>query len=375
MRLFLIALTLFMTGWCASAQAQLLGLKPEITGSWYNPSQDGHGFNFQALDENTLLVFWYTYRPDGTSTFLVGTATINELGQYTGTLQITEGMVFGSFDPNDVTRTNWGTMTIEIADCNNATFSWTSTEPGYSGGSIPIQRLTQTSDFACVDSPVAGNYVVSYFDEERVDGVALFLPNGDLYFAVGEIGLDGIGAGAWRQTGRLNMSLDVTLYDMQDVANAPPLPNERFTAGAILNVNGFAGPSQAAVPQGQLRGTHMRDYRRNVTVASLAGTYQLTDTAISFPFGTVTIAEDGSITGTAINGCNLDGGLLEQTAPGTNQFAISILVSDSDPICDNSDLIGAGFIVDGEDLIHPNEIFAILENEGREYASYFRFDR
>jgi hypothetical protein len=375
MRLYLIALTLVLTSWCAPLQAQLLGLKPEITGSWYNPSQDGHGFNFQALDENTLLVFWYTYRPDGTSTFLVGTAANNGLDQYTGTLQITEGMEFGSFDPNMLTRTNWGTMTIELAGCNAATFSWTSSEPGYTGGSIPIQRLTQTSDFACVDSPVAGNYVVSYYDEERVDGLALFLPNGDLYFAVGEIVLDGIGAGTWRQTGRLNISLDVTLYDLEDTANSPPLPKERFTAGAILNVNGFAGPSQAAVPQGQLRGTHMRDYRRNVSVASLAGTYQLTDTGISFPFGTVTIAADGSVTGTAINGCNLGGGLVEQTAPGTNQFAISILVSDSDPLCDNSDLIGAGYLVDDEDLIHPNELVAILENEDREYASYFRFDR
>ena len=375
MRFALFTLALLLTGWSASAQAQLLGLKPEITGSWYNPSQDGHGFNFQALDENTLLVFWYTYRPDGTSTFLVGTATINGFGEYTGTLQMTEGMEFGSFDPNAVIRTNWGTMTLVITDCNNATFSWTSDEPGYAGGSIPIQRLTQTSDFACVDSPVAGNYVVSYYDEERVDGVALFLPGGDLYFAVGEIELDSIGAGSWRQTGRLNLSLDVTLYDLEDLVNAPPLPNEQFRTGAILNVNGFAGPSQAAVPQGQLRGTHMRDDRRNVTVASLAGTYQLTDTAVNFPFGTVTIAADGSVTGTAINGCNLGGGLVEQTTPGTNQFAISILISDSNPICDDSDLIGAGFVVDGEDAIHPNEIFAILENEVREYASYFRFDR
>jgi hypothetical protein len=99
------------------------------------------------------------------------------------------------------------------------------------------------------------------------------------------------------------------------------------------------------------------------------------DTGISFQIATVTIAADGSVTGTAINGCNLGGGLVEQTAPGTNQFAISILIQDSNSLCDDSDLIGAGFVVDDEDTIHPGEIFAILVNEDREYASYFRFDR
>jgi hypothetical protein len=320
-----------------------------------------------------LLVFWYTYRPDGTSTFLVGTATINGLNEYTGTLQITEGMQFGSFNPNTLTRTNWGTMTIEILDCNTAVFSWTSSVTGYADGSIDIQRLTRTSEFACIDDSVSGNYAITYLDEDdRYEGTALFLPTGEVYFATGESDLEDIGVGIWRKTARLNVSLEGTIYEREDGVLSPPLSNEPFTSASIININGLAGGALSAVPQGQLRATRLRDFSRNVTVASIAGTYTMIDLTLGGFSGTVTIASDGAVTGTAINGCNLGGGRFEQTAAGTNQFAIGILVSDSDPLCNDSDLVGAGYLVDDEDVFHPNSIFMILVNDDTEYASIFR---
>ncbi|MEM1412825.1 MAG: hypothetical protein AAGH19_10755, partial [Pseudomonadota bacterium] len=87
----------------AAVQAQYVtSLPPQSAGSWYNPAQDGHGFNVEILNETTILVYWYTYRPDGTSTFLVGTATTDGFSDtYSGDFFQTNGMIFGDFNPND----------------------------------------------------------------------------------------------------------------------------------------------------------------------------------------------------------------------------------------------------------------------------------
>ena len=41
-----------------------IDIKPSLSGSWYNPDQDGHGLSIEVLDENRTLVYWYVYHPD-----------------------------------------------------------------------------------------------------------------------------------------------------------------------------------------------------------------------------------------------------------------------------------------------------------------------
>lgn len=371
----LLALTLSLS---LNVHAQLTGLKPELTGSWYNPAQDGHGFNFQALDDTTLLVFWYTYDGDGNSTFLLGTLLFDEVtGEYAGILQRTDGMVFGDFDPGTVTRTDWGTLSVAFAGCDDATVTWQSSEPDFADVTIPIQRLTRTNLFTCIDDPVTGNYAITTLEDDgrRVEGNALVLPNGDLYLAAGEIEMDYVVAGTLQQITSLGLRADGTRYGLTGDGSSPQ-ETSPFRISAILNRSGFGGSPEIALPTNAfLRGTPLRDFRRNVPVASLAGTYTLIDTVASATLATVNIATDGAVTGSVINGCRLGGGEITQSLPGTNQFAISLLVDDNRAFCADSDLIGAGFSIDPLDGVQPVDIYTILVNEARDYASVYRLDR
>ncbi|MEE4174364.1 MAG: hypothetical protein V2I57_08950 [Xanthomonadales bacterium] len=359
-------------------QAQVNELKAELTGSWYNPAQDGHGFNFQALDETTLLAFWYTYDAAGNSTFLVGTLELDEItGEYAGTLQRTDGMVFGDFDPGTVDRTDWGTLSVAFDGCNSGVAAWQSTMAGFPDVTIPIQRLTRTNLFVCIDDPATGNYAITTLEDDgrRVEGNALVLPNGDLYLAAGESEMDYVVAGTLQQTGTLSLRADGTRYTLTGDGSSPQQTSS-FRAVATLNRSGFGGMPEIALPTNAfLRGTPLGDFRRHVPVASLAGSYSLIDTVASYPIATVDIATDGAVTGSLINGCSLGGGAITQSLPGTNQFEISILVDDNRSFCADSDLVGAGFSISPLDGVQPVDIYAILVAEAREYASVYRLDR
>jgi hypothetical protein len=369
-------LVLFLaTSFFGIAQAQLTGLKPEITGAWFNVDQDGHGFNVQALDEDTLLVFWYTYGPDGVSTFLLGVVSDDGAGRYVGTLQRTDGMVFGEFDPETVNREDWGTLTVEFDSCFNGTVSWTSTVDGFPDGSIPIQRLTSTYLFTCVDDPVAGNYAFTFYDEDRSDGNALFLPDGRLFFAGGETGLEFVGSGTWRRSGARNVIIDGTSYEV-DLSGDPPLDSEAVSASAVLNVNGMGDLDQIALGSIQFRATYLRDFRRNVGPGALEGSYSIFDEAVGgTPRGEIEVARDGSVTGTLGDGCAIGSGAMLITVPGANQFSLDLVVDDPDPDCAGLDFSGAGFVIDPDDLVNPGDLFTILVSEDIGYASVFRLNR
>ncbi|MEM1082405.1 MAG: hypothetical protein AAGH65_12595 [Pseudomonadota bacterium] len=375
--IFRAVMLLLVGGWLLNSHAQLEVIQPQINGTWFYPVQDGHGFNIQALDENRMLVFWYTYDEAGDSTFLIGIVEDTGSGSYAGTFQRTNGMVFGQFDPDTVIREDWGTIVLTFTDCNNARVSWDSTQVGFPSGSIPIQRLTADWFGTCTDEPVAGNYILTYSDgSDRFDGIGLFLPDGTFFYAAGELALEFIGVGTWQRfgVGSQNLNLNATEYEV-DEFGTPPLNTSEESFSTILNVNGFGPLSQSEVAAFGLRGTLQRDYRRSVPMAELAGDYLFIDTTANVSFANLTIDGEGRVSGTAINGCNLGGGMVMPTAPGTNQFSMSVLVDDDNPLCENSDLRGAGYRVDAADPIAPNALFSILINEDTSYASIFRLSR
>lgn len=376
MRFLLVTILLLAAGVTGTAHAQLAGLKPEVTGTWFNADQDGHGFNIQALSEDSLVVFWYTYGPDGVSTFLLGVLEDDGTGRYVGTLQQTGGMVFGEFDPDTVDREDWGTLTIEFDDCGRGTVSWTSTAEGFPDGSIPIQRLISTHLFTCVDEPVVGNFAFTFLDDEgRSEGNALFLPDGRLFFAGGEEGLEFFGGGTWGRSGQRTVIIDATVYD-NDFSGDPPLDSEEVTASAFLDVNGMSDIGVAEAGSARFRATYLRDFRRNVGPGALAGSYTLRDTAIGGASrGEIQVAQNGSVTGTLADDCDIGSGALRITAPGINQFTLDIAVDDADPDCAGLDFSGAGFLIDADDLLHPGDLFTILVSEDLGYASVFRLDR
>jgi hypothetical protein len=62
---------------------------------------------------------------------------------------ITEGGVFGpNYDPNDQLQTPWGTVTVDVLNCMEATVRLNPSTEGFEGYSTPIERFG--------DSPTGG---------------------------------------------------------------------------------------------------------------------------------------------------------------------------------------------------------------------------
>lgn len=116
-----------------------------ISGSFYDPSQDGHGFTVHANQiggARTLTAIWYVYQ-DGQPIWLYG------FGEYSGnsatlTLYANTGAQFPpAFQPGQVQTSLWGTARLRFDDLNNGRVDWTSSVPGFSNGGMNLQRLTQ----------------------------------------------------------------------------------------------------------------------------------------------------------------------------------------------------------------------------------------
>lgn len=128
-----------------SVEKQFVGLDPNLAGTWWNPARSGEGFVIDIEtrgDRPTIFVSWFTYR-DGRQMWLVGSKdlTPGETAVSDIPLTLANGSSFGpDFDPDEVVRTPWGTMTLTYSDCNNATVSYASTA-GDGSGTIALQRL------------------------------------------------------------------------------------------------------------------------------------------------------------------------------------------------------------------------------------------
>ena len=138
-----------------AASPTSITIRPGISGNWADPTigQDGHGFQFEILPNNGILVIWFVFTPDGTGqTWLYSQGTYDPTSN-TVTLP-TYVSVGQKFPPNynvsDRHLTQWGTLTFTFTDCNRGTASWTSTAAGYPpSGSFPIARVTSIAGTTC----------------------------------------------------------------------------------------------------------------------------------------------------------------------------------------------------------------------------------
>jgi hypothetical protein len=120
-------------------------------GDWYNTSQSGHGLQIQILGEpgaRQMLAVWYAYL-GGAQRWMLAQGPING-DTATMQVQMTLGADFPpNFVANQVQRLNWGTLSFRAIDANHAQINWTTTQPGFSNGSLDLVRLTSLSGHAC----------------------------------------------------------------------------------------------------------------------------------------------------------------------------------------------------------------------------------
>src|SRR6185503_4528730 len=116
--------------------ALLAGAAPNspkaLSGLWWNSSESGWGIGISQRD-STVFAAWYTYDSGGNPKWYVASncalpaAGTGPGGKCTGTLyEVSASPYFGAvFDPAKVSVTTAGSVTLDFADANAATMSYT----------------------------------------------------------------------------------------------------------------------------------------------------------------------------------------------------------------------------------------------------------
>lgn len=126
-----------------------------LTGLWYDPAGSGQGFSFSFGGDGNVAVAWYVYSATrqvwviGNSTLVGNRATI-PMFIATGNPGFPP-----DFDPSAVTLLPWGTLTLDVRDCDSIRVSWTSSRAGFNDGTLDVVPLIVSGGLACEVIPEA----------------------------------------------------------------------------------------------------------------------------------------------------------------------------------------------------------------------------
>jgi len=123
---------------------------PGISGSWYDPKHSGEGWLIEVLSDKQALIFWFSFDSDGNQAWFVGAGTIDGKTITVEKAQIPRGGAFGpGFNPGDVSRDAWGSMTFTFDGCNSGTMSYASSIEEFGFGTLNLQRITGVAGLDC----------------------------------------------------------------------------------------------------------------------------------------------------------------------------------------------------------------------------------
>lgn len=162
---------------CLAAPARAYEIGPEISGTFFDPAQSGHGYILEYLETDggpLLAVSWFAYS-DGEPVWLVGAGPVD--GDSADIpLSIGSG---GDFPPRfvatEASLQDWGTLTLRFDSHKAGEASWSSSLPAFGSGSMSLARLTALSlahDRA--EGRVAACHSGSWFDASQ-PGHGLFV--------------------------------------------------------------------------------------------------------------------------------------------------------------------------------------------------------
>jgi hypothetical protein len=129
-------------------------LPPEIeegrlSGSWYDPTHSGEGYILEVLIDQRVVVYWFSYDPDGNRRWFYGTGEIQGDRLVFTDLYTTSGPAFGEpFDPTHLEIDRWGSLELEL-QCETGMARFTPSEAGFPAGTLDLIRLTFLDGLGC----------------------------------------------------------------------------------------------------------------------------------------------------------------------------------------------------------------------------------
>lgn len=126
------------------------GFQPSVTGSWFDPAQNGHGFTLELLPSGDRLVaIWFVFNTAGQRDWVQAVGPISDGIARLTALQAQGGEFPPGFDQDNVSFVYWGTLTIVMHDCNTGTAAWMPDSFGYSAGGMPLSRIANVAGLPC----------------------------------------------------------------------------------------------------------------------------------------------------------------------------------------------------------------------------------
>lgn len=120
----------------------------DASGAWFEPSQSGHGFITEVINQGDglkLAVTWFAYL-DGEPIWLFGVGPIVD-GKARVPVLISRGGSFPpGYDPAAVAFEPWGELNFEFSSSESGTVSWETAYPGFAQGSLNLSRLARLGD-------------------------------------------------------------------------------------------------------------------------------------------------------------------------------------------------------------------------------------
>jgi hypothetical protein len=147
----------FFMFFSSGAMANLVLSEGGPTGQWWNPARDGEGFFVEIIDTgsgNQIGIAMYTFDADGDPLWIVGNAVIGADDEIAD-IPVFEfnGPSWGSdYDPGDLNRIPFGTITTIFPTCGTALFSVQSNGP-LPSGDYSLSRITSVEGVGCTEPP------------------------------------------------------------------------------------------------------------------------------------------------------------------------------------------------------------------------------
>jgi hypothetical protein len=123
------------------------GLDPGLSGTWYNPAEDGQGFLLEvgyAGPNKFLFASFYTYGPNGEQVWLVAQLTSENGTTGNVTIYIPQGGTWGDPSTADLSIV-WGTGSFSFPTCSSGSFNFAPNQAmldmGFTALSYSLQRI------------------------------------------------------------------------------------------------------------------------------------------------------------------------------------------------------------------------------------------